>query len=52
MIPYSVGKKSSEHLKEFGLNLSFNTVHGMAHSADIDELKHVVKFLNERIPPS
>jgi len=50
VIPYQYAKQSYEILKKIGLNLRFETVPSLGHSATIEELEDVAKFVKGIIP--
>ncbi|KAL2202920.1 acyl-protein thioesterase-1-like protein [Sarocladium strictum] len=50
VVRYELGSESSRILKDLGYNVDLNTYRGMEHSACLEELDEVEKYLVERLP--
>jgi len=45
------GKKSADYLKELGHDVEFHSYPELGHSADVEEIEDLEKFLHKLIPP-
>ncbi|KAI5297457.1 hypothetical protein KEM55_004656 [Ascosphaera atra] len=52
MVPYELGEKSSQLLKEMGMDVTFKTYKDMGHSADPTEIEDLEAFLKRVLPPA
>ncbi|CAM1506263.1 Fc.00g059040.m01.CDS01 [Cosmosporella sp. VM-42] len=52
LVRTTLGKQSSEMLKQLGYQVTWKTYPNMGHSACLEELDDVEAFLRERLPPA
>ncbi|KAF1991574.1 Phospholipase/carboxylesterase [Aulographum hederae CBS 113979] len=50
VVAYEWGKKTSEVLKKEGWNVEFNTYRGVGHTADMEEIDDLTRWLEKCIP--